>query len=145
MTELIDWIHGVTNEKIGEDLISELKSGVILCKLANAIIPNSVKNIYPSEDAFGVIENIANFIKLCKTSFQLNIIFREEDLVHEQGDKLKVLNSLYELAQLVHLYNPKLPQLKDKPESFVYSKKLLEIAVQYTIRQMCHSLSPRSI
>jgi hypothetical protein len=46
-TEIREWIEEVTKVKYShpDDIQASLKDGILLCKLANAILPNSVPSI----------------------------------------------------------------------------------------------------
>ncbi|EAL61135.1 hypothetical protein DDB_G0292664 [Dictyostelium discoideum AX4] len=59
------WIESLIGEKINGDLMAALKSGVILCKLGNKIAPGSCKSS-PSSAPFVQMENVNNFLNLCK-------------------------------------------------------------------------------
>jgi len=45
------WIEELVGEKLDNGLEASLKDGIILCKLANAIKPGSVKNISTKKNA----------------------------------------------------------------------------------------------
>eukprot|EP00030_Apusomonadida_sp_AF-17_P005882 a676558_125.p2 GENE.a676558_125~~a676558_125.p2 ORF type:complete len:153 (+),score=43.57 a676558_125:32-460(+) len=56
------WIEAVTGESVAGDFHEALKDGQILCRLANAIKPKSVKKINASALPFKQMENIGAFL-----------------------------------------------------------------------------------
>lgn len=69
--ESLEWIKAVTAEPINtsgdtENFFEVLKDGVILCKLANALQPGSIKKINESKMAFKCMENISAFLECAK-------------------------------------------------------------------------------
>jgi Calponin homology (CH) domain len=43
--QVLTWIETITGEKLTDDVYTSLKTGVVLCKLVNAIKPNIVRSI----------------------------------------------------------------------------------------------------
>lgn len=69
--ESLEWIKAVTEEPINtsgdtDNFFEVLKDGVILCKLANALQPGSIKKINESKMAFKCMENISAFLACAK-------------------------------------------------------------------------------
>ncbi|KAG8466926.1 hypothetical protein KFE25_008305 [Diacronema lutheri] len=66
--EMRAWITEVIGEPVeGETLHDALKSGVVLCKLVNAIKPGAIPKIHPAMAvAFRQMENITFFLNACK-------------------------------------------------------------------------------
>ena len=63
-SEARTWIEAVCNCKLGDaTLQEELKSGVILCNLINAIKPDSIPVVNQSTMPFKQMENIASYLK----------------------------------------------------------------------------------
>ena len=56
------WISDVTGKLVAGPLMETLKSGVVLCELANALRPNIVKRISTSSMPFPQRENIKAYI-----------------------------------------------------------------------------------
>ncbi len=73
--ELRRWIESTTGESIGSNFQEGLKSGVILCNLANKLKPKSVPSVNSSSLAFKQMENINNFLQACR-----NFGVRSDDL-----------------------------------------------------------------
>ncbi len=84
--EIRDWIAAVIGEAVTGDFQEALKSGVILCKLANKIKPNSVPNINNSKMPFVQRENIVAFCNAIK-----GMGMRESDMF-VTGDLFEVLS-----------------------------------------------------
>ena len=68
------WIEECIKEPIAGtpyDLITQLRNGVYLCKLANLFTKNSIKKIHSVKSGnvleFMAIENLNNFLKACKS------------------------------------------------------------------------------
>lgn len=65
--DAIKWIEAVTGVKFGPGGLQEnLKSGVTLCKLVNAIKPGSVGKIQDSKMPFVQRENITAYLDACR-------------------------------------------------------------------------------
>ena len=61
------WIEAVLGEKLGEcSLQEELKDGVVLCNLANALKPGSAVKPSTSKMPFKQMENVASYLAACK-------------------------------------------------------------------------------
>ena len=82
------WIEAVTGDKLGESsLQEELKSGVVLCHLVNAIKPGSTKTPSNSAMPFKQMENISMYLEACTklgvpsfSSFQTVALFENKDM-----------------------------------------------------------------
>lgn len=57
------WLGHLLGLKIGEDVAAELKSGVLLCQLANAIKPGIIAKWNPQASPFAQRDNISKFLK----------------------------------------------------------------------------------
>ena len=111
------WIEAVIGESLEEGTFHEvLKSGVILCKLINALKPGSVKKISSKKIPFMQMENVAAYLSACH---DLGIpdfeSFMTVDLYEEQNMNAVVLNlhALGREAQVQQL-NPGGPTLGAK-------------------------------
>ena len=83
-----------------------LKDGVVLCHLANAIKPGSVKKINAGSMAFKQMENIGNFLTFCE-SVQCNKsdLFQTVDL-YEGTNISQVINGIFALGRrCAKIYN----------------------------------------
>ena len=63
--EVLDWIQRITGIRIA-DIHEELKSGIVLCDLANKIKAGVVPRINKGKMPFVMMENINNFLVACK-------------------------------------------------------------------------------
>ncbi|CAK9017219.1 Calponin-3 (Calponin [Durusdinium trenchii] len=61
------WLSDVTGEDVDADLLESLRDGVILCKAMNAVKPGAIAKINESKMPFKQMENIANFLKACRS------------------------------------------------------------------------------
>jgi len=80
------WIEAVTGEPFDASLsfLGNLKSGVRLCKLINAVRPGSVKKVATSSLAFKQIDNINMFLKGCQAmGMPSSDTFGSKDLFEE--------------------------------------------------------------
>eukprot|EP01051_Picozoa_sp_SAG22_P011699 SAG22_NODE_1149_length_5353_cov_1.820898_2_plen_424_part_00 len=93
------WIAEVTGSAVGADLGEALKSGVILCELANKIKPGSYKKVSTSSMPFPQRENIKKF---CDAAREIGVIDRENfdtNDLFEQSNMKQVLICLNALGR----------------------------------------------
>jgi len=65
--EVIEWINALTTTTLTpQNIHEELKSGVVLCNLANKIKPGTVRKINNGKMPFIQMENINAFLVACK-------------------------------------------------------------------------------
>lgn len=98
------WIESIIQRSFDADqsFAGNLKSGVILCELINAIAPGSVKKIYKGAMVFKQIENISLFLRGCQDlGMPKDDCFQARDLVDElnMGNVLGCLEGLGGLCQ----------------------------------------------
>jgi len=94
--EIVSLLDEVTSEK---DVHAPLKDGVVLCNLANAIKPNSIKRINTGNMAFKQMENIGNFLSFCKTiGCNKTDLFQTVDL-YEANNIPQVINGIFALGR----------------------------------------------
>lgn len=60
------WIETVTNITFDKDFGPMLQDGVVLCDLANSILPGRIKRINRTGNLFQKQENISAFLRLCR-------------------------------------------------------------------------------
>eukprot|EP01102_Stenamoeba_stenopodia_P022298 TRINITY_DN923_c0_g3_i1.p1 TRINITY_DN923_c0_g3~~TRINITY_DN923_c0_g3_i1.p1 ORF type:complete len:480 (+),score=91.80 TRINITY_DN923_c0_g3_i1:174-1613(+) len=107
MEEAKRWIQTVTNVSFPTESFKEsLKSGVILCRLLERMIPNSCPSaVTPPTDEVAfeskAMSNIMMFLEACRKKFQLQKqqIFDMDDLLGN-GDISNVVVTLYWLGRL---------------------------------------------
>jgi len=92
---VVDWIRAVTgNDKGGTDFMEWLKDGKVLITLGNKLAGASLK---ANEQAmpFKQMENIANFLKLCREHLGMreNDLFTSADL-YDGKSRVNVINGL---------------------------------------------------
>jgi len=65
--QIIIWIEKLTDEKAcsHEEIVEALRSGVLLCKMMNAIEPGTIKKIDTRNIPLVFVENINNYLKAC--------------------------------------------------------------------------------
>ena len=102
MEEAVAWIEAVTGEGMEGTFDEWLRSGVILCKLLNGIVPGTVKKIATSSMPFKQMENISLFIRGIKKlgvhdsdCFDTNDLFKGQDI----GKVIQCVHSLGAVAQ----------------------------------------------
>lgn len=89
--ESLEWIKEVTGEPINtsgdmDNFFEVLKDGVILCKLANALQPGTVKKVNESKMAFKCMENISAFLEAAKAfGVPVQETFQSVDLWERQN------------------------------------------------------------
>jgi len=97
------WIEAVTHDPFDDSLsfLANLKTGVRLCKLINAIKPGSVKKVSESTMAFRQIDNINMFLKGCQAmGMPASDCFGAKKLFDEGDCRKEVLNTLESLGGL---------------------------------------------
>lgn len=65
--ECLEWIAAITGKDVdtsgnAENFYEQLKNGVLLCEVINALKPGQIKKIQTSSMAFKCMENINNFV-----------------------------------------------------------------------------------
>ena len=103
------WIENVTGDKLGEcSLQEELKNGVVLCNLINAIKPGLIKPPKNSKMPFMQMENISMYLEGCTklgvpsfSSFQTVSLYENKDM----GSVLNNIQALGSAAQKLPGYS----------------------------------------
>jgi len=105
--EVCKWIAEVTGEKQGEQSMAEwLKSGVVLCSLANHIKPESVKGVSESTMPFKQMENISKFLGMAREiGMAESSMFSTPDLFEEKNMAI-VVTFLYNFGGVVQANLP---------------------------------------
>ena len=98
-----EWICAVLKDNTlfagNVTFLGALQSGVTLCQLMNALKPGAVPRILRTPGAFGSIQNILEFLKVCeRIGLQKSLLFSPSDLVDAKNAN-RVLDTLYHLAQ----------------------------------------------
>ena len=99
--EVLDWIRALVGVSItpGNDVHEQLKSGVVLCNLANKISPGIVKKINTGRMPFVQMENVNSFLVASK---QLGVpdvdLFMTVDLF-EAKNMVQVIQSIHALGR----------------------------------------------
>jgi hypothetical protein len=139
--ELKVWIETLINEKVGEgDVLDNLKDGVVLCKLANALLPNSCK-YHVSMMKFKQMENVSNFIVAARNfGVPDTELFQTVDLVELKNPK-QVIICLYSLsrnAQKMGFEGPTIgPRLSEK-QNIEFSQDVIDKGKIAFHKQMGH-------
>jgi hypothetical protein len=111
--EVITWIETIIGEKKGDQTLQEwLKDGAILCKLANAVKPGSVKKVNESSLAFKQMENITFFMNAARDmGVPESQMFGTPDL-YEDKNMGTVVTGLFAYGGAIQVampdFNPKL-------------------------------------
>eukprot|EP00633_Aureoumbra_lagunensis_P001000 CAMPEP_0197302754 /NCGR_PEP_ID=MMETSP0890-20130614/51246_1 /TAXON_ID=44058 ORGANISM="Aureoumbra lagunensis, Strain CCMP1510" /NCGR_SAMPLE_ID=MMETSP0890 /ASSEMBLY_ACC=CAM_ASM_000533 /LENGTH=296 /DNA_ID=CAMNT_0042782441 /DNA_START=76 /DNA_END=966 /DNA_ORIENTATION=+ len=102
MEEARLWIEAVTEERMADEKFDEwLRSGVILCKLVNKIVPNSVRKVNKGAMPFVQMENISSFIRAIKAlGVKPESCFDTVDLYKGQ-DIAKVIQTIHAFGSVV--------------------------------------------
>jgi len=92
------WIETVLKRKLSGSLMEELKDGVVLCELANAIQPGTCSKYKPSGVAFVCRQNIEIYLNGCeKLGVPKTDRFESRDLFDGQRPKA-VLDNIFSLS-----------------------------------------------
>merc|ERR1712194_149858 len=110
--EVVKWIEAVTGESKGGASAHEwLKSGQLLCKLANKIKPGAVGSINTMATPFKERENITYFQKAMRDAgVPESQLFGTDDL-YEANDLGTFMRSVINYGGAVQGKNPSLPKL----------------------------------
>jgi len=98
---VVDWIGEVTkNRKGSADFMEWLKDGKVLINLGNALAPASKLKANESSMPFKQMENIANFLKACRTDLKMreNDLFTSADL-YDGKSRVNVINGLIAVSR----------------------------------------------
>merc|ERR1719191_475612 len=83
-----EWVASIVGPLGDGTLQQELKSGVVLCNLVNAIQPGCCRKPSPSAMPFKQMENISNYLAACEalgipqhSSFQTVTLFEDQDMM----------------------------------------------------------------
>lgn len=111
--EAIEWIKSVVpREPASGDILRMLHSGVVLCKLVNAIVPGTIKSISTMNAPFKHRDNISNYIEALKSlGFNSVDLFDTSDLYEGKNvtfviDNVLALRSFSEKRQMKHSVRP---------------------------------------
>uniref|UniRef100_A0A8R1HJ83 Calponin-homology (CH) domain-containing protein n=1 Tax=Caenorhabditis japonica TaxID=281687 RepID=A0A8R1HJ83_CAEJA len=101
--DILQWVQGITGQSFdtngdAENFVRVFQDGSLLCNLANALKPGSVKKVNTSAMAFKKMENISFFLKFAEEFVQKSELFQTVDL-YEGQDPNAVLICLASLAR----------------------------------------------
>jgi len=102
------WIGAVTGEqKVGDQTTAEyLKSGTVLCALANKIRPNSVTGVSKNKMPFNQMENISKFLAAARAmGMAESSLFSTPDLFEEKNMSI-VITALFNFGGVVQTKVP---------------------------------------
>ncbi|EGC31824.1 hypothetical protein DICPUDRAFT_156272 [Dictyostelium purpureum] len=102
--ELAQWIEKAIGEKLKypNDLIESLRSGIVLCKLINTLLPGTIKSVNTRDTALHHMENIGLYIKACwKVGVESSDLFVASDLYLKKGVSA-VIQNLASIARCAH-------------------------------------------
>lgn len=101
-TEVVQWIEQLTEHRAdGQAPAQWLRSGKVICDLANALSPGSVKRVHACGSPFKEMENIAAFLRFARsTGLPESSLFATPDL-HVSRNIRAVLACLMSLRAAV--------------------------------------------
>lgn len=82
--EVQDWIERVLGDKFTQPFQNTLSSGAVLCRLANAIKPDSIPDIYEGGlESDKIRINVLNFLRFCKNVCRVSDydLFQPENVI----------------------------------------------------------------
>ncbi|CAN6668512.1 hypothetical protein TRVA0_040S01090 [Trichomonascus vanleenenianus] len=118
-----EWIERVLEEQLPPgDVIDSLKDGVVLCRLVNALQPNSA-SFKKSSMPFVQMENIAAFLRACDKVFNVphHELFETVDL-YDGNDPVQVITTLRSLSRHAHEMNSSVPVLGPRLNTQKYER-----------------------
>lgn len=100
--QVLSWVGAVLGDDLSDMTLSEaLRDGRRLCRLVNAIRPDSVPKISESKIPYKEMENCSNFLRACRTlGVAEHSLFETVDL-YEEKDLGLVLRALHALGTTV--------------------------------------------
>jgi len=106
------------NSLLSPNFISNIKSGVVLCQLVNAIKPGSIPRINQNTKImFLWRENVQNFLQSCQKDLGVRDVFTTSDLIDEK-DTVAVINSIIVVGNHVcSLDGYKGPKIEDSSKT----------------------------
>jgi len=108
---VVGWIEAITGESKTGTAHEWLKSGQVLCRLANKIKPGAVKDINTMATPFKERENITHFQKAMREAgVPETQLFGTDDL-YEANDLGTFMRSVVNYGGAVQTSNPSLPKL----------------------------------
>jgi len=117
--------------------LEALHDGVIICKAMNAVKPGAIKKINESKMPFKQMENIANFLKACRT--ELNMaefdLFTSADL-YDGKSVVNVTNGLIAFSRAAAKAGYKGTSLGPKEATARKSKKVYKFNPNSTISKI---------
>lgn len=110
--EAAEWVEALTGQGVDPSALGdELRSGVVLCEVANAIEAGSIKRISHSALPFKQMDNISAFTAFCRrVGVPARDCFDTVDLF-EGRDLDAVVQTLHTLGSYVQQTRPNLPKL----------------------------------
>ncbi|KAI7006141.1 hypothetical protein KC324_g20927 [Hortaea werneckii] len=107
--EARQWIEDSLGESLSShDLLDALKDGIVLCKLANLVLPPPGVKFKTMAMPFIQMENISHFLKACEMP-PLNLPAHDRFLtvdLYEQKDPAQVLQCLGAFSRQAHAARP---------------------------------------
>ncbi|VDN19953.1 unnamed protein product [Gongylonema pulchrum] len=94
--ELLQWVAHITGSSFStsgdiSNFLEVLKDGTVLCGLANALQPGSVKKVNKSAMAFKQMENISFFLSFAEKHITKSELFQTVDLFEGQDPNAVVI------------------------------------------------------
>ncbi|KAH3673188.1 hypothetical protein WICMUC_003806 [Wickerhamomyces mucosus] len=112
--EAKNWILAIIGETTSKPFIELIKSGVVLCKLANSFNETHEIKFKESSLPFIQMENISKFLNFVKAyGVPQDEVFQTIDLYEEQ-DTTIVLQTIISFSRYVHIKNPDIPVIGPK-------------------------------
>lgn len=104
---VVEWIEAITGQSSGSDSVAEwLKSGLVLCEVANAVKPGSVKKVNTSTMPFKQMENITYFMNAARDmGVPESAMFGTPDL-YEEKNMGSVISCIYTFGGVVQVTCP---------------------------------------
>ncbi|EGV65757.1 iqgap- protein [Yamadazyma tenuis] len=110
-----NWLQQVMGEPIDKsaaEMISDIRNGIVLAKLANVILPTRKSVFTNPKLQFRHTENINRFFKLMDFLSVPDIFTFELTDLYDAKNVPKVWFCLHAMSYMLHKYNPEFPQIK---------------------------------
>jgi len=101
MAQAQAWLESLSSMRAGAQSLHEyLKDGIVLCTALNKIKANSIPTINKSTMPFKQMENVANYLAVCKSwGMKSSDLFMTKDL-YENANMIIVVDNIHALGSL---------------------------------------------
>jgi len=102
--QVMDWIEAISGKPVN-NFYDDLRDGIVLCELLNAIRPGLIRRVNKRDVAISHRDNLQLYLSACvRIGVPNNSLFTINDL-YEQNDLSAVVNHFFALSRRVEILN----------------------------------------